>query len=319
MEADLATMAASRQIDAVIFYNQDLQFSWQLSRTCRRLRIPFIQQYAEIHEARDFRRFVSKAYWLSERAHLHILPRYADGAIVISRALEAWIADHAKHPSHPSILLPTIAEVPLAEPREMGDQLQVLCVSAGARRDTIPLLLDAVHVLDRSGVTVRLQVVGLKNSVLEALKVRRRSLGLEHCVQLAGFVPVAELERLTAEANVNILTRTDDVSSRSCFPSRLCELFSTAAPVILSDVGDVSMYFRDAEDCLFVAPGSVESLVDKLLWLRDNQVAAAMIGRNGNAVARRAFSPELHGKSLGDFLVNLVNSVSPAREGEGRR
>jgi glycosyltransferase involved in cell wall biosynthesis len=319
MEADLVAMAAARQVDVVIFYNQDLQFAWKISRICRQFRIPFIQQYAEIHEAKDFPTGWRNTYWLSERAHLHVLPRYADGAIVISRALAATIADYAKHPSHPAILLPTIAEVPHAEPRQLGDQLKLLCMSAGARRDCVPLLLEAVRILHLQEVAVSLHVVGLSKSSLDSLTAHRRNLGLEHCVHLAGFVPDADLERIVAEANVNILLRTDDLSSRSCFPSRLCELFSTAAPVILSNVGDVAIYFRDGEDCIFVVPGSAESLAGKLLWIHENRASAAVIGRNGNVAARNAFAPELHGRSLGDFLVKLVHSASGTLESEGLR
>jgi glycosyltransferase involved in cell wall biosynthesis len=319
MEADLVVMAGARQVDVVIFYNQDLQFAWQIYRTCRRLRIPFVQQYAEIHEARDYPTGWRNTYWLAERAHLHVMPRYADGALVISRALTAWVADHARHPSHPSILLPTIAEVPPAEPREMGVELRLLCVSAGARRDSVPVLLDAVHLLQLRGVTVHLQVVGLSKSALESLNAYRRNLGVEHCVHLGGFVPEAEFDRMVANTDVNILAQTDDVSSRSCFPSRLCELFSSSAPVILSNVGDLMVYFRDGQDCLFVIPGSADSLADKLLWIHENRASAAVIGRNGNIAARNAFAPELHGRSLGDFLVKLVNSASGTLEGEGLR
>lgn len=303
--SEVRSMAHRGSLDAVIFYNQDLLYSLLLSRMCRDSGVIYVQQYAEMHLAADFPTGWRNTFWLSERAHLHVMPRRCDGSVVISRRLETWVRRRA---NHEPLVIPTIAEIPPAVDAERQSSLRVLCMSNGARRDALPLLIHAMGELSNRRIDYRLNVVGLSKAALAALTAEVKRRGLEDHVVLSGCVPQEELLRLLSWSTVNVLLRTNDISSEACFPSRLYELFGSGAAVVLSSVGDLPYYFRDGQDCLLVRADDLESLVERMVWIHENPDDAAAIGKAGNACARSVFAPVALGQRLARYIDGLRRS-----------
>jgi glycosyltransferase involved in cell wall biosynthesis len=289
----------SHRPDAVIFYNQDVAYALQTLRACRRLGIAFVQQYAELHLASDYPNGRRNTYWLSEQLHLRIIPRLADGSIVISSYLLAAVGQRS---THDPLLIPTIADVPAHQGRTLRLPLTALCVSGGARRDDLEILIAAMVRLKARGGRMRLQIVGLANDALNRLQLLVNDLRLQAHVVLAGHLAYDEFRTTVATADVQILLRTQDRSSVACFPSRLYELFSFGAPVVLSAVGDLPLYFADQREAMLVPPSNAEKLAEVLLWLENHPDKAAAIGRAGNQSARTSFSVDERGHDLARYL-----------------
>lgn len=63
------------------------------------------------------------------------------------------------------------------------------------------------------------------------------------------------------------------------------EALAASKPLVAVDEGG---YVEAVDDqCAFLVPPTVNALADKLLWLRDNPVAAAAMGRHGREIARQ--------------------------------
>lgn len=304
MAQEIERRHAAGAVDVVFFYNQDFAYAWQLVRVCRKRGIPFVQQYAEKHLACDYAVGWRDTHYLSERFHLLVLPRLSAGSVVISHYLADEISRRA---SHPVLVVPTLAPVPAATMRTPPARPELLAISGGARRDSLELLLAAMQLVRRAGGGTRLRVVGLSPNTLAKLTERVRRDELGDSVALAGRLDEMSYTEAVRNASAHVLLRSDDVSSQACFPSRLFELFSHGAPVLLSAVGDIPRYFTDGQDALLVAPGSAAAIAERVLWMERHPDAAAKIGARGNIAANRAFDLARHGAALANYLRAIVH------------
>lgn len=300
----LEEMRRAGALDVVVFYNQDVVYAWRLRRACRRMAVPFVQQYAECHLSADFAEGWRSTYFLLEALHLRLMPRCSDGAIVISEELKR-IVERAQ--GTPALLIPTIAPlIPAAPPRRPGAALRVTCISRGARRDALPLLLQVARGLQSKSHAVTFRILGLDCEAAARVGVQAHELGVAAVVRLDGFLPDAEFAAALEESDLMMLLRTDDLSSRACFPSRLHELFSHGAPVLLSAVGDLVGYFKDGKECLLVPANDAAAVQQRIEWVLANRPAAGEIGRQGRQRAAELFAPERHGASLTRYLSSLT-------------
>jgi len=306
----LATQHTSgARVDAVLFYNQDLVYAWRCARLCRTLGITYVQQYAEAHLAADYPEGWRSTFFLLERFHRSVLPWMSEGAVVISHDLAALLGASSRRPT---VVIPTVSEVPVPTAVALPDGVaEVICLTQGARRDDLPLLLRAMALRRTAGGRLRLRVVGLGKSARPRIEREVAALGLNDLVRVDGFLPDDVFASALAGASACVLLRTDDLSSRACFPSRLHELFGTGRPVVLSAVGDLPRYFEDRKHCLFVPAGDAKALAERLAWLETHPAEAAMIGRSGNARAAEVFAPRSNGLMLLRFLNSLPSLSSP--------
>lgn len=299
----LMELASAGEVDAVIFYNQDALYAMKLAWVCARAKVPFFQQYAEMHLPEDYANGWRNSYFLLEWLHLQVMPRFGAGSIVISRELESLVGRRGRHVP---LVLPTVARVAAIGRRDVATPSRLVCISTGARRDDLPLLLRAYASARQGGANLKLQIMGLSGTARQALATLASELGTEDSVTLSGFVSEEEYAAVLASADAFVLLRSDDRSSRACYPSKLHELFGTGAPVILSAVGDLPRHFTHGHDCLMVPPGDLPALAGALRWPTEQREAAAEIGLRGNRRAREIFDVEGAGRSLLAYLQSRI-------------
>jgi glycosyltransferase involved in cell wall biosynthesis len=300
---EIAGQSGANRFDVMLFYNQDPGYAWQFWRTCRRARILFVQQYAEMHLAIDYPFGILTPYFLREWLHLHIMPHVADGAVVITSALRARVARRGEPEP---LLLPTVAPLVAATARPPRSNLRILAVSQGARRDDLGLLLETMAVYRRDGGSGRLRIIGLDRKALERLRARLAELRLTEVVSLQGRIEESLYQAELNAADVHVLLRTGDRSAEACFPSRLAELCASAAPLVMSDVGDIRCYFENGRNAYLVPPGDAQGVAEVLQQIEANPRQASAVGLAGHELARQAFDPCAAGEKLTKYLHSLV-------------
>jgi len=291
--------------EVVIFYNQDIHYALTIWLLCRRLGISFIQQYAERHKWDDYANGWRSTYYCSERLHYFVIPWIADGGIVISKLLKRHVDLVG---ARRALLVPLInTDSQYRETLSSSNDIwNLVCLSRGDRRDCLGMLLGAVLKIARTGIKIRLTIVGLAQSALTSYDiVIRREVACE-VVRLRGFVANAELASVLSEAAGFILLRSADKSGAACLPSRVGEFFKYGVPVIMSRVGDMPDYFRDMRDAVFV--GSEAELTDRLRLLVGNFQACADIGACGRETAQKCFSPLVIGRAMTRYCAEVRNS-----------
>ena len=300
--------AKEKRFDLIILYNQDWKLGRSLAALCRRYSIAFVQSFSERHTPADYKLGVLEPHFLREYFHFFLIPRYCDGAVVISTGLKNML---------PKYLHDRTVVVPAMTNTESGggsidrklekNIFQVAYFGGGNRRENPKLLIDAAAILLRTFPHLRLVLFGLLPEVLSHLTEEVSRKHLENTVRLRGRVKEEELRELFGATDVFVLPRISDFSAQCSFPTRLPELLLTGAPVIVSNVGDVGLYLEDTKSAIFLRKGTSEELVEKIVFLIANPEIKESIGSCGRTVVDNCFSYRKWGDEvLSFFQTNIL-------------
>jgi glycosyltransferase involved in cell wall biosynthesis len=171
---------------------------------------------------------------------------------------------------------------PYVAPRQ-GAGLSVLCVGRLVPQKGLDMLMEAVDVLARRDVDIRLVLVG--SGPLEAsLRRKVRHLGLEERVRFEGAVGQDDIGRYYAEADLFCLP-----SFAEGVPVVLMEAMATGRPVVATRIAGVPELVDDGVSGLLVAPGSVEQLVTALERLASSTELRERMGLAGRQKVEQDF------------------------------
>jgi glycosyltransferase involved in cell wall biosynthesis len=292
---------------ALVLYNQDPALARSCASIAARHRAAFVQQFAEFHQAKDYRLGVFSGYWIREQLHMRTVPRLASAYIAITSTLDALVR---RNGGISGVVLPSIVDRGYWEKAfEQGalkrSRTQVLYVGEGARRDCLDIALQALARYRAQGGQCSLRCVGLRGYAKEGLRDGAKRLGLAHLVEAMGPISADELVREYLDAQAFLLLRSDDQSSRCCFPTRLGEMLIAAKPVVLSRVPDFSHYFEDGVSAVLTNPADAVSIAGGLSRATAAGINSMRIGEGGRDVARRVMSLEGNVEKVRSWLTQL--------------
>ncbi len=300
---------AEGRVRAVFFYNQEPGFALSLLRVCRRWKVPFVQQYAELHIRADIGQGVPWPHFLREHGHMRLIPRLADGAVVISRFLQERCERTGRAPVlRVPALTNTETQPPL--PLRPDTPFALTYLGAGARRDCLPTLIAGFRLFQSKFPQCRLQLLGMGRKKAEAVWQELKQAGLQEVVRVECWKPVAELKVAMAETDVFVLLRTDDDSSRACFPTRLPEYLLHERAVLMNPVGDVATLLSPEKEYARVHSLAAEEIAGALQALARDPGRRHALGIAGAAAAEREFGYRRWGCELARFFQRVEERCS---------
>ena len=167
------------------------------------------------------------------------------------------------------------------------------CGTLSKQKDGIDVLIKAFDLVRRRHADYRLMLIGgfedLYNDEDE-IRSLVESLGLSESIIMTGLVNPAEIPQLLSNASILAMARRPNKQTRYGFPTKLGEYLCTGNPVVLTNVGEVGMYLKDKENCIFAEPGDVEDLADKFCWVISHPEEAGRIGLAGKKLIDKDFS-----------------------------
>jgi glycosyltransferase involved in cell wall biosynthesis len=164
----------------------------------------------------------------------------------------------------------------------------VLCVARLVAVKNPALLLDACALLKDRGVPFRGVLVG-DGPLRPEVEERRRSLGLEELVELAGALDQERVRELWRLASVGVLS-----SESEGMPVALMEAAACGVPVVSTRVGGVPELVEEGVTGLLVPRGDAAALADALACLLLDPARAAAMGEAARRRAVERFSVTRH-------------------------
>jgi glycosyltransferase involved in cell wall biosynthesis len=227
-------------------------------------------------------------YWYLN-ATMPLYCRRADAIIAVSQAtrrdlVRLYGLDPAKitvvdEAAAPHFAPATPAQVASVRTRYHLPERYVLHVGTIEPRKNLSRLLEAVHRLRQAGEDVRLVVVGSRGWLYEGFFQRLEELALGDAVQLAGYVPDADLPALYGAAALAAVP-----SLYEGFGLPVLEAMACGTPVVCSAASSLPEVGGDA--ARYFDPSDTPAMADALLavW-RDAELQEAM---RGQGLARAA-------------------------------
>jgi glycosyltransferase involved in cell wall biosynthesis len=322
----LRQLANERRVD-VIWFNQLFFYDmYPLTRFARKLGVATIQAYEDERQelvTRERRSLSKRLFALNSRAADRWCPPLADGIVVISRYLQEKYA-HLSHAPEKVHLLPTVVDCAAWQcgPEPVTDEVVILYTGNFGEQDEVENLITALAILRDQGMRFRFVSVGGNTRTGEQGREARvdaliQKLGLADRVERRGFMPLSDVRKEVAKANVLVNLRRDGVWSHSGLSTKLSEYLASGRIVLASRVGDVDYYLKDGESALLLSPQcAVHEIVDALSFALASLESRQRIGAAGRAVAVRKFDIPVVQQRVEAVLQSVLNA---ARSRESRR
>jgi glycosyltransferase involved in cell wall biosynthesis len=119
-----------------------------------------------------------------------------------------------------------------------------------------------------------------------ALKQQSRDLGVEDRVDFVGKVSQVELATRMRKSRVFVLPTYSEGLPRVVF-----EAMAVGLPVIASAVSGIPEIVQDGKEGFLIEPGDEKLLSDRMCWLLQHPDAAREMGRQGQCIIEKLFSP----------------------------
>ncbi len=291
--------------DAAILYGNSWYIQGPIVPLCRERGRPCL---IDLNEWYPLRVEWHPLYWDQQLLVRRIFPGVS-GLVGITRLWE----EHARRRGVPVVRIPPVGEAESPPPapvgRGPGDPFTLTYVGPLAARDLPATLLEGVRRAAGAGAPIRLVVVGDVAGRPTGREARHRVAAdpvLRDRVTFTGWVSDEQLRRRLAEADATVLLRDQNWETRACFPTRLPDYLLTGRPAILSEAGDVPLYFRHRRNAWLVPPGDRPGeLAEAIGHLAAHPQEAADIGAAGRRTCLEEFSYRRHAKRLLEFIQAL--------------
>lgn len=266
------------------------------------LRVPKVMH---VHAGR-FPEFYEQQCGPGARFLIRYAFRHADRIIAVSAELHEWIVGLTGKRNVTTITNPAVGcTLPLPYVRVLPILLFLGHVehSKGAFD-----LIRAMPAIRARCPDATLRVCG--DGDLEQARALVRSLALDDCVEILGWVDQRRRAQLLRQASVFVLP-----SYFEGLPMSLLEAMANALPVVASGVGGIPEAVTDGVEGLLVAPGDVGAISSAVQRLLQDPGEGVRMGLAGQARAARQFSSA----SMVAALDALYEQVVAEQGGADRR
>jgi glycosyltransferase involved in cell wall biosynthesis len=149
---------------------------------------------------------------------------------------------------------------------------------------------------------VALRIIG-DGQAADELKAIVKAKKLEQMILFEGQVKSLEkLKQCIADSTVFVLP-----SYSEGFPRVAYESFTLGVPAILTPVGGIPYFVSDQEHCLFVEPGNVNDLADKIEYLLNNEALQKALAENAAALMKSEVFPRIKKeRSLAQMVISKM-------------
>ena len=171
------------------------------------------------------------------------------------------------------------------------------CGAADNNKDGVDQLIKAFAKIVKDYPDVKLYIIGPKRDDIGNEKLVKE-LGISNKVLFTGMILQDELPQMLVNALALALNRPNSIQAQYGFPTKLGEYLLTGNPVIVTNVGDISLFLKDGESAYISEPDNILEFSSKLRELLSNIEYATKIGLKGKKIAESNFISEIVGMQV---------------------
>ena len=195
---------------------------------------------------------------------------------------------------------------PMAMPRSDPEQFVMLYHGTLNHHQGLDIAVDAFSKVASLLPMAELHVYG-EGPARSGLHEQVERLGLTARVKLMNSVPLADIARIVASANVGIVPKRGDGFGNEAFSTKVLEFMACRVPVIVARTRVDNYYFRDGV-VRFFEPGNADDLAAQMRW------AIAQPAELDNvALSGQAYALEHSWDKVADRYLAIVDGVDALR------
>lgn len=178
---------------------------------------------------------------------------------------------------------------------------------AGAMGDVqgLETVIEAVDLLTRSGVAVRLDLAGdgIARERLESLVAERNASG----IRFLGRVPQQRVPELMVGADAHLVSLADSPFLRRTMPSKIPSLLASQVPILGVIAGDGADVLRESGAAVVAQPGNRDSVISAIRSLAAASATdLASLGERGRRYYESRFAAEASARTIIEALEGMT-------------
>lgn len=270
----------------------DVVYAYNIPHYINNLYKNGVRYYGERTESPEVTTSQSRLIPFTLKKHL-ILCRKLDGIFVISTALRDYYVSKGISKDKIHIINMTVDPMRFSNLSKEKSQHKYIayCGTFANTKDGLDKLLRSFALVSKDIPDIYLYIIGPGSPNEENINSHLVDmLGIKEKVIFTGPVLAKEMPQLLKNAELCALARPDTLQSRCGFPTKLGEYLLTKNPVVLTDVGDISLFLEDNLSAFIANPSSDEEFACKLKWVLSNPLQSQLVGQKGYEVALKHFN-----------------------------
>lgn len=263
-----------------------------------------VRYYGERTESPEVTTSPSRLIPFTLKKHL-TLCRKLDGIFVISTALREYYVSNGVSEDKIHIINMTVDSIRFCNLSKEKCQHRYIayCGSFANTKDGLDKLLRSFAVVSKDIPDIYLYIIGPGSADEENANSHLvEMLGIQEKVIFTGPVLAKDMPQLLKNAEVCALARPDTLQSKCGFPTKLGEYLLTKNPVVLTDVGDISLFLEDNVSALISSPDNDDEFAYKLKWVLSNPLQAREVGKKGYEAALTHFNAKYEVEKLLKYM-----------------
>ena len=302
-----------KEVNLIIKYDVSFNNDLLLLLFAKFLNIKLIYVIVEFYK-KPSRSLMSLSFykWLDFYFGITLLPKYADGIIVLTTFLENFILKKFDY-KKPILIQPNLVDSSFFDNSKIiasykdGFKTIGYCGVLNPKDGIYDLLNSFQMLLEKHPKTHLLIIGDITNgsSIIPELKKYTSKLKIIKNVTFTGLVSTEKVPALLNACDILALPRKSGIFAEAGFPTKLGEYFACKKPVVVSKVGDIPKYFTNYKEVVLVEPDNPLSLFSGFNYLLLNEKQASIIGANGYHWMKNNLDYPVVSKRLLDFIDNV--------------
>jgi glycosyltransferase involved in cell wall biosynthesis len=229
------------------------------------------------------------------------------GLICISNIIAGYYERKNKN----ILVVPILCDVPTKGKRitpiqnvSEGPRLILFVGSVAFEKENIGELIKGIDLLLKDGLDILMHFHG---SITEDSRIKFDSLleklGISDFVKYCGPYNNANVFDIIAQADAVILPRDNSKQNHYGFSTKLSEYIISGRPIIMTNTGVLSSYFKDGFNCIMVDGYDSNSFYVKIkYYLNLNRIDRDLISLNSYKTALHYFDFRIYADVMSEFL-----------------
>jgi glycosyltransferase involved in cell wall biosynthesis len=231
--------------------------------------------------------------------------RRISGMIVISQGLKQYYISNGCHPEKVHVINMIVDSTRFKDLQKKPSEPYIAyCGTASNTKDGVDQLIKAFALVLKHHPEYKLYIIGSTPSKKQRFDNYEltKELEIENNVVFTGVVPAEQMPQILKNATILALDRPNNLQAKYGFPTKLGEYLLTGNPVVVTDVGDISLFLKDGESALIATPDDMEDFAKKLCWTIEHPEESKNIGEQGRVVAEKHFNYLAETKKISQII-----------------
>ena len=173
-------------------------------------------------------------------------------------------------------------------------------------RHGLDLMIEAAAKIRSRIPQLHVDIYGPRESYLDTVLERARSLGISDIVHYHGNKNASEIAQAILDTDLGVIPNRRSLFTELNFPTRIFEYLAMGRLVVAPATRGITDYFGP-DDLLMYQQDNVDELAQRILWVRENPDAAKAVLERGRCVYQRHLWSDEEARFL-DLVATAVSA-----------